>query len=77
MKLKFWYAAFSLLLFVNVSKGQFVKKHGQLSVLGTQLVDKDNNPIVLRGLSFGWHSMWPRFYNEKAVSWLKKILTAM
>lgn len=72
MKLKFWYAAFLLLLFVNVSKAQFVKKHGQLSVFGTQLVDKDNNPIVLRGLSFGWHSMWPRFYNEKAVSWLKK-----
>lgn len=39
---------------------------------GTQLVDKNNNPIVLRGLSFGWHSMWPRFYNKKAVSWLKK-----
>lgn len=72
MKSKFWYAAFLLLLFVNISKAQFVKKHGQLSVLGTQLVDKDNNPIVLRGLSFGWHSMWPRFYNEKAVSWLKK-----
>ena len=72
MKSKFWYATFLLLLFVNVSKAQFVEKHGQLSVLGTQLVDKDNNPIVLRGLSFGWHSMWPRFYNEKAVSWLKK-----
>ncbi|RYJ40698.1 Cellulase [Flavobacterium anhuiense] len=72
MKSKFWCAAFLLLLFVNISKAQFVKKHGQLSVLGTQLVDKDNNPIVLRGLSFGWHSMWPRFYNEKAVSWLKK-----
>ncbi|WP_343708003.1 glycoside hydrolase family 5 protein [Flavobacterium sp.] len=72
MKSKFWCAAFLLLLFVNISKAQFVKKRGQLSVLGTQLVDKDNNPIVLRGLSFGWHSMWPRFYNEKAVSWLKK-----
>lgn len=53
MKSKFWCAAFLLLLFVNVSKAQFVKKHGQLSVFGTQLVDKDNNPIVLRGLSFG------------------------
>lgn len=72
MKSKFWYATFFLLMIVNVTKAQFVKQHGQLSVLGTQLVDKDNNPIVLRGLSFGWHSMWPRFYNEKAVSWLKK-----
>ena len=54
------------------SNAQFVKHHGQLSVSGTQLVDKNNNPIVLRGMSFGWHSMWPRFYNEKAVEWLKK-----
>lgn len=72
MKLKLCYIVFSLMLFTNVTKAQFVKKHGQLSVQGTQLVDKNNNPIVLRGLSFGWHSLWPRFYNEKAVSWLKK-----
>ncbi|HEY1194414.1 glycoside hydrolase family 5 protein [Flavobacterium sp.] len=72
MKLKLCYIIFSLMLFTNVTKAQFVKKHGQLSVQGTQLVDKNNNPIVLRGLSFGWHSLWPRFYNEKAVSWLKK-----
>lgn len=63
-----------LLLTLNCSlaNAQFVKKHGQLSVKGTQLVDKDQKPIVLRGVSFGWHSMWPRFYNEKAVSWLTK-----
>jgi len=35
-------------------------------------MDKNQNPIVLRGVSLGWHSMWPRFYNEKAVSWLTK-----
>ncbi|MFH7017704.1 glycoside hydrolase family 5 protein [Flavobacterium sp. FlaQc-47] len=62
----------TLLMIVSVSNAQFVKHHGQLSVQGTQLVDKNNNPIVLRGMSFGWHSMWPRFYNEKAVNWLKK-----
>lgn len=60
------------LLVCCFAQAQFVKKHGQLSLQGTQLVDKNNEPIVLRGLSFGWHSMWPRFYNEKAVSWLKK-----
>ncbi|OOV18825.1 glycoside hydrolase family 5 protein [Flavobacterium sp. LM4] len=62
----------TLLLMFCFANAQFVKKHGQLSVQGTQLVDKNNNPIVLRGMSFGWHSMWPRFYNEKAVKWLKK-----
>lgn len=61
-----------LALSCSMANAQFVKKHGQLSVKGTQLVDKKQNPIVLRGVSFGWHSMWPRFYNEKAVDWLKK-----
>ncbi|WP_228520925.1 glycoside hydrolase family 5 protein [Flavobacterium sp. HJJ] len=61
-----------LVLSCSIASAQFVKKHGQLSVKGTQLVDKNQSPIVLRGVSFGWHSMWPRFYNEKAVDWLKK-----
>ncbi|WP_291104875.1 MULTISPECIES: glycoside hydrolase family 5 protein [unclassified Flavobacterium] len=63
------------LLFLSIStlsNAQFVKHHGQLKVEGTQLVDKNGTPIVLRGLSFGWHSFWPRFYNEGAVNWLKK-----
>ena len=60
------------LLMCHITEAQFVKKHGQLSVKGTQLVDKNQEPIALRGVSFGWHSMWPRFYNEKAVDWLKK-----
>ncbi|KFF02497.1 glycoside hydrolase family 5 protein [Flavobacterium reichenbachii] len=66
------YLIFSFLMMGGVLNAQFVKQHGQLNVKGTQLVDKNDNPIVLRGMSFGWHSMWPRFYNEKAVSWLKK-----
>jgi endoglucanase len=61
-----------LTLSCSIANAQFVKKHGQLSLKGTQLVDKNQQPIVLRGVSFGWHSMWPRFYNEKAVSWLTK-----
>lgn len=60
------------LLICNITEAQFVKKHGQLSVKGTQLVDKNQEPIALRGVSFGWLSMWPRFYNEKTTAWLKK-----
>ena len=71
MKAKTYFFILTLLLMFFISNAQFVKHHGQLGVSGTQLVDKNNNPIVLRGMSFGWHSMWPRFYNEKAVSWLK------
>ncbi|RED23800.1 endoglucanase [Flavobacterium cutihirudinis] len=72
MKSKTIFFIIAFLFVFSVSRAQFVKKHGQLSVQGTQLVDKNNDPVVLRGMSFGWHSMWPRFYNEKAVSWLKK-----
>jgi endoglucanase len=72
MKLEIKLFVTALLFMFCCANAQFVKKHGQLSVQGTQLVDKNNNPIVLRGMSFGWHSMWPRFYNEKAVKWLKK-----
>jgi endoglucanase len=72
MNYKFKMIVFLLLLSCCITNAQFVKKHGQLSVKGTQLVDKNQIPIVLRGVSFGWHSMWPRFYNEKAVAWLKK-----
>jgi endoglucanase len=72
IKLKTNLITAAFLLICCFSQAQFVKEHGRLSVLGTQLVDQNNQPIVLRGLSFGWHSMWPRFYNEKAVSWLKK-----
>jgi endoglucanase len=71
MKIKIIFTL-TLLMIVSVSNAQFVKHHGQLSVRGTQLVDQNNSPVVLRGMSFGWHSMWPRFYNEKVVNWLKK-----
>ncbi|PVX46996.1 endoglucanase [Flavobacterium sp. 103] len=72
MKLKFKIILFLLALSFSMANAQFVKKHGQLSVKGTQLVDKNKMPIVLRGVSLGWHSIWPRFYNEKTVAWLKK-----
>lgn len=54
-----------------ITNAQFVKKHGQLKVEGTQLIDKNGKHIMLRGMSFGWHSFWPRFYNQDAVKWLK------
>ncbi len=68
---KFSYILFFLLATVAMN-AQFVKKHGQLKVTGTKLVDQSGKPIVLRGMSFGWHSMWPRFYNKQAVKWLHK-----
>jgi endoglucanase len=67
----------SLLLFLaamalNLINAQPVKQHGRLQVKGIQLCDQKGKPVVLRGVSFGWHNFWPRFYNEGAVEWLYK-----
>lgn len=49
-----------------------VKEHGRLHVEGTQLKDSSGNAVVLRGMSLGWHCLWPRFYNAGTVQWLRK-----
>lgn len=38
-----------------------------LHVEGTRLVDTQGRPVVMRGISIGWHNLWPRFYNSQAV----------
>jgi len=55
-----------------VAAAQPVKKYGRLSVEGTQLVSAAGKPVQLRGMSFGWHNLWPRFYNAGAVEELVK-----
>lgn len=57
---------------LNSLQAQPVKTHGQLQVKGAQLCNAKGKPVVLRGMSFGWHNFWPRFYNKEAVSWLYK-----
>jgi len=51
-------------------KNSPVSLNGQLQVIGTQLSNQRGNAIALHGASLGWHNLWPRFYNEGAVSWL-------
>ncbi len=60
------------ILIIKLATAQPVKEHGRLHVSGTQLMDEHNNPVVLRGMSYGWHNLWPRFYNEQSVEWLAK-----
>ncbi|MFC1569873.1 glycoside hydrolase family 5 protein [bacterium] len=48
-----------------------VTQHGQLSVEGTLLVDKEKNPVVLRGVSLGWHNWWPQYWNADVIKWLR------
>lgn len=74
-----------LLLFLGISilacgndipKGPVFPKvpnnfYGKLEVNGAQLSDSDGNPVVLKGVSLGWHNWWPRFYNEGTIKWVK------
>jgi len=59
------------LLLSCTANAQAVKEHGRLSVKGTQLTDVHGKHAMLRGMSYGWHSFWPRFYNAGTVKWLK------
>src|SRR3954467_1133363 len=54
------------------AQSQPVRQHGRLHVDSTQLKDEHGQAVVLRGMSFGWHNFWPRFYNAGAVRWLHK-----
>lgn len=38
-----------------------------LHVEGKALLDPAGDTVVLRGLSYGWHNLWPRFYNASSV----------
>jgi endoglucanase len=44
----------------------FVSKHGALRVEGNRVVDKDRQPVQLRGMSLFW-SQWSTFYTAKNV----------
>lgn len=46
--------------------GGFVSKHGALRVEGNRVVDKDRQPVQLRGMSLFW-SQWSSFYVAKNV----------
>ncbi|RYF82578.1 MAG: glycoside hydrolase family 5 protein, partial [Chitinophagaceae bacterium] len=59
-------------MIILAAVAQPVLQHGPLKVTGTQLTDQQGKPVVLRGMSYGWHCLWPRFYNAASVKWLVK-----
>jgi endoglucanase len=71
MKSKIFITA-SLIAICITAAAQPVKNHGQLKVVGTTLTDAKGQPVVLHGMSFGWHNLWPRFYTAGAVKTLYK-----
>ena len=62
------HAFFFVLMFsVCQASAQGVKEHGALHVKDTQLLNKNNQPVALHGMSFGWSCFHPRFYTAGAV----------
>ncbi len=55
----------------NVVSESVVATYGQLSVQGNKIVDKNSNPIQLRGMSLFWSQWMGQFYTKEAVTWLK------
>lgn len=72
MKNTFLAALAALAVSLGASAGTPVEDHGQLCVRGTQLTDSKGEPVQLRGVSMGWHNMWPRFYNQGTVDRLTR-----
>lgn len=48
-----------------------VAYHGSLKVLGNKIVDKDDKPVQLRGMSFFWSQWIGKYYTAETVKWLK------
>ena len=48
-----------------------VSQHGQLSINGTNLVDKNGETIALRGMSLFWSQWGGTYYNEETIKWLR------
>lgn len=51
----------------NEETPTIVEENGWLSVKGTFLVNEKGEKTVLKGVSYGWHNWWPRFYNASTV----------
>lgn len=49
-----------------------VKKVEKLHVEGTKLMNESGEEVVLRGISYGWHQIWPRFWNDSTVTYFVK-----
>ena len=68
---------FALLLILACGKDQVQKKetivdhHGALSVSGNKIVDKNGEPISLRGMSLFWSQIKGKYYNYDCVKWLR------
>ncbi|MBC7388939.1 MAG: cellulase family glycosylhydrolase [Opitutaceae bacterium] len=71
-KRSFLWSTLLCILVTNYSRAQTpVERHGQLKVSGNRILDKNNNPVVLRGMSLFWSQWIGKYYNFNTVKWLR------
>ena len=66
----FLFSSFLLVCIPGMPQTRPVAEHGRLTVKGTRILDEHGKEVMLKGVSFGWHNFWPRFYNGDCVAWL-------
>ena len=49
----------------------YVDMYGQLGVSGRYLVDKNGNPVQLRGMSLFWSQWGSKYWNRDVIRWVK------
>ncbi len=55
----------------SIKYNSVVEKFGQLSISGNKIVDKNGNPVVLRGMSLFWSQLMGKYYNYECIKWLR------
>lgn len=70
--LKAFAVCFILFIYIwNVGAQTAVEKHGQLSVKGNKIVDKNSAPVQLKGMSLFWSQEIGKYYNYSCIKWLR------
>jgi len=56
-------------LYVCIKGCEKIDQGGNVSSLKVEgtILKANGNPVCFKGISFGWHNLWPRFYNAGAV----------
>src|SRR3990170_770877 len=48
-----------------------VERHGSIRVHGNRVVDKNGEPVMLRGMSLFWSQWMGKYYTPEVVRWLR------
>ena len=72
MKKIFFLLFFIFLILEGILYSQtYVEMYGQLRVQGRYLVDKNGNPVQLRGMSLFWSQWGSKYWNRDVIRWVK------